>query len=180
MSAALGIATHVYAVAFSYPMAFLGSLQGSACIPTLASSDAAQIAAVDPGVLPLIALAQVNDAAGVQHFALSLADCAPASQTGASAWFYSNAAGAVSQGRLLRTAANGAAWRYQMLPADANDQLDIGVSPIAATGGVAALMRIPAVGDLRYRVRYEHSVTADMSNAANPTPGDVTHVMYYH
>jgi len=178
MSAALGIATHVYAAEFSYPMAFLGSLQGSACIPSLASSDAAQAAAVDPGVLPLIALAPLNDAAGEQRFDLSFTDCA--SQAAASAWFYSRASSAVLQGQLLRAAGNGATWRYQLLPDDADRQLNIGVSPIAASDGAATLMRVSDADTLRYRVRYAHTVTAGMRDAAHPATGDITHVMYYH
>jgi len=173
---------------FSYRMVFQGSVHEQACIPSLDGRDNAG----NDGVL---ALAPAAYAVGVQDFAIFLPACALAPQAQGSAWFYNSAAGAVAHGQLVKTGASGATWQYQLLAADAEQPLTVGVSPSLAPDNTESALVLSNHSRLNYRVRYGRNVGAALNAggrgdvkrhaatanpAAFPDVADVTYVMYYH
>jgi len=173
---------------FSYRMVFQGSVHEQACIPSLAGRDNA-------GHDGVLALAPAAYAVGVQDFAIFLPSCALAPRAQGSAWFYNSAAGAVAHGQLVKTSASGASWHYQLLVADAEQPLTVGVSASMAPDSTESVLVLSNHSRLNYRVRYGRNVSAALNAggrgdvkryaatanpAVFPNVADVTYVLYYH
>jgi len=184
---AIGISAPAHAdITISYHMLFHGSVHSRACLPGLANADNATS---DTG---LLALAPVAYGVGVQDFAVVLKDCSLAPQALASAWFYGGAGSAVVQGQLVQRAADGAIWQHQLVSAEREQPLAVGLSAASVPANSTAMMTVTDRSRLAYRVRYRQHQTGNSANnpantpASNPTRtdshavvGDVTYVMYY-